>query len=103
MLYSLWGDSMAHVSYTTLRQNLARYLDEVVDSCVPIVVTRQAGKGNVVILSEEEFEGWQETVHLLRSPANAHRLLRSVRSADAGATQARNLVHGTAPKAAAEE
>lgn len=94
---------MAHVSYTNLRQNLARYLDEVVDSRVPILVTRQAGKGNVVILSEEEFEGWQETVHLLRSSANAQRLLRSTRSADAGATQARNLVHGAAPKAAADE
>ncbi len=94
---------MAHVSYTNLRQNLARYLDEVVDSRVPILVTRQAGKGNVVILSEEEFEGWQETVHLLRSPANSQRLLRSTRSADAGATQARNLVHGAASKAAADE
>jgi len=35
-----------------LRQNLARCLDEVVDSRVPILVTWQAGKGNVVILSE---------------------------------------------------
>jgi antitoxin YefM len=47
---------------------------------------RQGGKGNVVILSEAEFEGWQETVHLLRNPANAKRLLRSIQSADAGRT-----------------
>ncbi len=75
---------MATVSYTELRQNLARYLDEAVEAGVPITVTRQAGKGNVVLLSEEEFAGWQETVHLLRSPANAARLLESIRSADEG-------------------
>ena len=75
---------MATVSYTELRQNLARYLDEAVEGCAPITVTRQAGKGNVVLISEEEFAGWQETVHLLRSPANAARLLESIRSADEG-------------------
>ena len=89
---------MPHVTYTDLRQNLARYMDEAVDSRAPILVTRQGGKGNVVILSEEEFEGWQETVHLMSSPANAGRLLRSIQSADAGATQDRALVHKAAAK-----
>ena len=82
---------MSHITYTELRQNLARYLDEAVESRVPIVVTRQGGKGNVVMLSEEEFAGWQETVHLLSNPANAKRLLRSIRGADAGATRKRPL------------
>ena len=75
---------MTQVSYTDLRQRLAHYMDEAVENRTPILVTRQGGKGNVVILSEEEFEGWQETVHLLRSPSNARRLLQSIRSADAG-------------------
>lgn len=83
---------MAHVTYTDLRQNLARYMDKAVDDRVPILVTRQAGKGNVVILSEVEFEGWQETVHLLSNPANAKRLLHSVREAEAGRMIERNLV-----------
>ena len=56
---------MDQVSYSDLRQNLARYLDEAVASRAPILVIRQGGKGNVVLLSEEEFAGWQETVHLL--------------------------------------
>ncbi len=75
---------MTCVSYTDLRQNLAHYMDEAVTSHAPIVVTRQAGRGNVVMISEEEFEGWQETVHLLSSPRNAERLLRSVRQLYAG-------------------
>lgn len=83
---------MPHVTYTDLRQNLARYMDQAVDSHAPILVTRQGGKGNVVILSEEEFEGWQETAHLMSSPANAKRLLRSIQSADAGAAQERDLI-----------
>ena len=73
---------MTNVSYTDLRQNLSRYLDEAIETRAPIVVTRQNGKGNVVMLSEAEFAGWQETVHLLSSPANAERLLRGVRQTE---------------------
>lgn len=83
---------MAHVSYTDLRQNLSRYMDQAIENRELITVTRQNGKGNVVILSEEEFEGWQETVHLLRSPANAKRLLRSIRAAQDENLQERELV-----------
>lgn len=82
---------MSHITYSELRQNLARYLDEAVESRAPIVVTRQGGKGNVVMLSEDEFAGWQETVHLLSNPANAERLLRSIRAADAGGASERRL------------
>jgi antitoxin YefM len=90
---------MTHVSYTDLRQNLSRYLDEAVDARAPIVVTRQGGKGNVVIISEAEFAGWQETVHLLSSPRNAERLLRGMRQAEAGTFEAHDP---HPPKAAAE-
>jgi antitoxin YefM len=83
---------MTHVSYTNLRQNLSRYLDEAVDTCAPIVVTRQGGKGNVVMISEAEFAGWQETVHLLSSPKNAERLLRGVRQADSGQMKTPDLL-----------
>lgn len=83
---------MTHVSYTDLRQNLARYMDEAVRSGAPITVTRQAGKGDIVILSANEFEAWRETVHLLRSPRNAERLMRSIGELDAGGGQVQELV-----------
>ena len=82
---------MNYITYTELRQNLARYLDEAIESRAPIVVTRQGGKGNVVMLSEDEFAGWQETVHLLSNPVNAERMLRSIRAANSGATRQRQL------------
>ncbi len=57
----------------------------MVESDTPLLVTRQGGKGNMVMIAESKFEGWQETVHLLRSPANAARLLpRCARPSPAG-------------------
>jgi antitoxin YefM len=83
---------MEHVSYSELRQNLARYLDEAVDSRAPILVARQGGKGNVVLLSAEEFASLEETLHLLGNPANARRLLYSIKAAEAGDVVAHPLV-----------
>jgi len=74
---------MSHVSYTELRANLAKYMDEVCDSRDALVVTRQNAR-SVVLVSEDEYEGMVETIHLLRSPANAARLLRAIENADAG-------------------
>jgi antitoxin YefM len=48
---------MEHVSYTELRQNLARYMDKAVDDRSPILVERQGGRGSVVIISAEDFAG----------------------------------------------
>jgi antitoxin YefM len=75
---------MRRVSSTELRQNMARYLDEAVKNREPLVVTRHSGKGDVVILAEAEFAGWQETVHLLSRPENARRLVAAIRQARAG-------------------
>jgi len=83
---------MTQVSDTDLQANLSRYLDEAADAAAPIVVTRQSGKGSVVLMSEVEFAGWQETVHLLSSPRNAERLLHGVRQADAGIVKVHNLL-----------
>jgi antitoxin YefM len=83
---------MTHVSYTEFRQNLARYLDEAIDNRAPVTITRQGGRGNVVMLAEEEFAGWQETVYLLSSPRNAERLLESIRQLDAGLGEAHDLL-----------
>lgn len=82
---------MARVSCSAFRRNMAGLMDEVVAGGEALVVTRR-GRGGVVVISEEAFAGWEETMHLLRSPANAARLLASVAEADAGATEARDLI-----------
>jgi len=52
------------------------------------------------MISEAEFTGWQETVHLLTNPANARRLLRSIHSADAGKTREHSLIDPKLPSEA---
>jgi antitoxin YefM len=82
---------MAHVSYSELRNNLASYMDQVCDDRAPLVVTRQNAR-SVILISEEDYEGLMETVHLLKSPANAARLLRSIQQADQGQLTERDAV-----------
>ena len=82
---------MANVGFSEFRQNLARHFDRVVKSRAPLVVTRQRG-ASVVVMSEEEYESMQETLHLLSSPANAERLMRSVEELEAGRGAEHDLV-----------
>jgi antitoxin YefM len=74
---------MSRVSYTELRTHLAKYMEEVCDGRAPLYVTRRNAR-SVVMLSADEYEGMMETLHLLRTPANAARLLNSIERADAG-------------------
>jgi antitoxin YefM len=82
---------MPHVSYSELRANLAKYMEEVCDSRTPLHVTRQNAR-SVVLISEDEYEGMMETLHLLRSPANAARLLRAIEEAEKGELTSHDLV-----------
>jgi antitoxin YefM len=74
---------MTHVTYSELRADLKSWMDTVCDSRSPLLVTRQNAR-SVVMISAEEFEGLMETVHLLRSPANAAQLLESIEQANSG-------------------
>jgi antitoxin YefM len=82
---------MAHVSYSQLRNNLASYMDEVCDNRAPLFVTRQNAR-SVVLMSEDDYEGLMETVHLLKSPVNAARLLRSINDANQGKLTEREII-----------
>ena len=61
---------MAAITYTEARKHLGQTMDRVVDDHQPVVITRANGK-NAVLISQEDFDAWQETAYLLRSPANA--------------------------------
>jgi len=75
---------MHKISYTEARDRLASVWDETLATREPVVITRR-GKESVVIIALDEWQGLQETAHLLRSPANARRLLTSLqRLADGG-------------------
>lgn len=71
------------ITYTALRQNLAKVMDDVCDAASHVIVTRQNARP-VVVMSYEEFRSMEETLHLLRSPANAEALMKSIAEANAG-------------------
>jgi antitoxin YefM len=66
-------------------------MDQVCDSRAPLRVTRRNGRP-VIVISEEEFDGLMETVHLLHSPANVWQLSESIAAADAGKFDEHGLI-----------
>jgi len=74
---------MDTVSYSDLRQRLKAHMDRVCADRAPLLVTRRRGEA-VVIMAQSEYESMEETMHLLSTPENAERLLRSVAQAAAG-------------------
>ena len=71
------------VSYSDLRKNLKKYMDNVYTGHYPLIITRKNDE-NVVMLSLEEFNALQETNYLLASAANAKHLKRSIAQHKAG-------------------
>jgi antitoxin YefM len=74
---------MKVTTYSSLRQNLARCMDEVADDHAPMLVTRANGR-HAVLMSLEDFAAYEETRYLGSSPANARRLNESIADAQAG-------------------
>lgn len=71
------------LSYTHVRQNLKRVMDEVCEKKTPVIVRRQ-NASSVVVMSLDEYNAMEETLHLLRSSRNARRLLRAIANAESG-------------------
>lgn len=74
---------MRALTYSTVRQNLAKTIDRVIDDHEPIIVTKKNDRA-VVMIALEDYEAMEETAYLLRSPGNADRLLRSISQLEGG-------------------
>lgn len=70
---------MRTISYTEARQNLSATMVQTVEDRAPTLITRQNGEA-CVLMSLEEYNALEETAYLLRSPANARRLMDSIDS-----------------------
>lgn len=82
---------MSVISFTEAREKLAAVMDQACDDRAPVIITRQK-KPSMVLLSLDEYEAMQETLHLLRSPRNAERLMESIEAAERGALAERTLL-----------
>ncbi|MFD0259448.1 type II toxin-antitoxin system Phd/YefM family antitoxin [Kitasatospora indigofera] len=81
---------MKTMTYSESRARYAEVLNAVTDDREEIVITR-AGHEPVVIVSLEDYQSLKETAYLLRSPANARRLLASIEELESGGGTVREL------------
>ena len=68
---------MATYPYTYTRENLAQVMERLVSERDVAVISRR-GHEDVAMLPADELRSLQETAYLLRSPANAARLLKAI-------------------------
>jgi antitoxin YefM len=79
------------VSFSEARTNLKMLCDRVVDDADHTVITRRDAP-DVVVMSLESFNSLIETVHLLKSPANAAHLAKSIEQFKQGKAKERGLL-----------
>ncbi len=82
---------MKIVSFTEARNGLKAVLDDVINDADITVVTRRDSE-DAVVMSLDYYNSLMETVYLLRSPANAEHLNRSIAQFKAGKTTQRELI-----------
>jgi antitoxin YefM len=82
---------MDTITYTAARANLASTMDRVCNDHEPLIITR-AGAEPAVLLSLDDYKALEETAYLLRSPANAKRLLAALEQLQSGGARERQLV-----------
>jgi antitoxin YefM len=74
---------MKSITYTAARENLASTMNKVCEDEAPVIITRNRDQ-SVVMMSLAEYEALQETAYLMRSPANAKRLIAAVDALEHG-------------------
>ncbi len=85
------------VNYSEARKNLASLMESVCDDSDVVVITRRKARP-VVMMSLDEYNSIQETGYLLRSPANAERLLESIADLQKGNVAEHSLASPEAEK-----
>lgn len=74
---------MQVTTVSDFRNNIKEFMDATWDDADYLVVARPKGK-NVVVMSEQEFNSWKETMYLLSTEANRKALTESIQQAKEG-------------------
>lgn len=82
---------MKVVNFSEARNQLKSVLDQVVDDADYTVITRRDAE-DAVVMSLDQFNALMETVHLLKSPANAAHLSKSIQQYRAGKAEKHGLL-----------
>jgi len=82
---------MRIVNFSEARNNLKTVLNQVIDDADYTIITRRDSE-DAVVMSLETFNSFMETFYLLRSPANAVHLTKSIEQFRDGKVQERDLM-----------
>ena len=80
------------VSFSDARNRLKSVLDQVANDRNYTIISRRDAD-DAVVMSLDQFNSLMETVHLLKSPANAARLAKSIKQYQSGKTISRELMN----------
>lgn len=83
---------MRVVNFSEARNNLKKVIDKVVDDADYTVIARRDSP-DAVVMSLDTFNSMMETVHLLKTPANAAHLARSIQQFRKGKVRPRKLLN----------
>ena len=78
------------LTFSEARAGFKQALDTVCKDHEPTVITRQRGE-HVVMISLDDYNSMQETLHLLGTPTNSDRLRQSIAEFKAGKTFVKDL------------
>ena len=82
---------MRIINFSDARNGLKQVIDQVVEDADYAVIARRDAP-DAVVMSLDTFNSMMETVHLLKVPANAAHLSKSIEQLRKGKTRARKLV-----------
>ena len=82
---------MRIISFTEARNGLKTVLDRVVNDADCTVITRRDSE-DAVVMSLDYYNSLMETVYLLKSPANAEHLQKSIEQFNQGKVRERELI-----------
>jgi len=82
---------MRVVNFSDARNRLKHVLDQVVEDSDCTIISRR-DTDDAVVMSLDHFNALMETVHLLRSPANAAHLAKSIAQYHSGKIENHELV-----------
>lgn len=82
---------MRIVNFSEARNSLKTVIDQVIDDADYTVIARRDAP-DAVVMSLDTFNSLMETVHLLKSPANAAHLARSIEQYRQGKLTPQGLV-----------
>jgi len=81
---------MLAANYSSVRDNFKDFCDKVNQDAETVIITRKAG-GNVVLLSEAEYNNIMENLFIRSNKKNYVRLMESIQQLKAGKAAARTL------------